>query len=326
MPIFSIVVPVYNAEQYVDKCINSILYQTFTDLELILVDDGSKDDSCSLCNAIAKNDKRVKILRQENQGASAARNNGITAAEGEYIIFLDSDDYWLHLDALDIIWKRLSKTTPDVLSFNYRKNYGTNMSKPYFSECVPMPKGLLGIDSLKYIVSHDLWVSCSWNKVIKRQFFFDNQLDFSEGVTSEDIDWCVRLALLANNFDYIPLDVVAYLQQSSSVSKTVTVSKVECLIANIKKSIDILNQSKSKSNKNTLLWPYIGYQVGTLLFTLAQLDNRVQRRKMTELVNPLLTYIQYSNNKKVTALRFTSSLIGINSTVELLRAKGRIQH
>ena len=93
MPIISVIVPVYNVEKYLNRCIDSILAQTFSDFELLLIDDGSKDKSGEICDQYAEKDDRIKVLHKENGGASAARNTGIDHAVGEYIMFADSDDY-----------------------------------------------------------------------------------------------------------------------------------------------------------------------------------------------------------------------------------------
>ena len=90
---FSIIVPVYNVEKYLRECIDSILCQTFTDFELILVDDGSKDESGKICDEYAEKDNRIKVIHKENGGQSTARNCGVKESSGKYIVFLDSDDF-----------------------------------------------------------------------------------------------------------------------------------------------------------------------------------------------------------------------------------------
>ena len=99
---FSVIVPVYNVEKYLKECVDSILKQTFTDFELILVDDGSTDNSPALCDEFAKNDSRVKVIHNKNGGASVARNTGMKAAQGRYLINIDSDDYFLSDDVFEI--------------------------------------------------------------------------------------------------------------------------------------------------------------------------------------------------------------------------------
>ena len=110
MPKVSVVVPVYNAEKYIDRCIDSILSQTFEDFELILVDDGSPDKSGKICDNYAAKDNRVKVIHKQNGGVSTARNVGIENSTGEYIMFVDSDDY-IDNQMLEVL---LQKTSDDV--------------------------------------------------------------------------------------------------------------------------------------------------------------------------------------------------------------------
>ena len=120
MPLFSIIVPVYKTEEYLQKCVSSILEQSFGDFELILVDDGSPDGCPALCDDLAQQDDRIKVIHKENGGVSSARNSGIVAATGEYIWFVDSDDYILP-DALSILANAVEEERADWVL-----NPGTN--------------------------------------------------------------------------------------------------------------------------------------------------------------------------------------------------------
>ncbi|MBQ8769519.1 MAG: glycosyltransferase family 2 protein, partial [Oscillospiraceae bacterium] len=119
---FSVVVPVYNVENYLKECVDSILRQSFADFELILVDDGSKDGSGAICDAYALGDARVKVIHKENGGQSTARNAGVRAAAGEYAVFLDSDDF---IDTSDFFADLHSALTDnaDVAVFRYYKYF-----------------------------------------------------------------------------------------------------------------------------------------------------------------------------------------------------------
>jgi len=122
-PILSIIVPVYKVEDYIHKCISSILSQTFTDFELILIDDGSPDNCGAICDDYAKKDNRIIVIHQKNQGLSAARNAGLDIAKGDYITFVDSDDSiseYIYSDNMDILLKDKSI---DVLEYPYQKVY-----------------------------------------------------------------------------------------------------------------------------------------------------------------------------------------------------------
>lgn len=107
-PKFTVIIPVYNVAAYLAKCIDSVLKQEFKQYEVILIDDGSTDESGTICDKFAEQDKRIVVIHQKNKGLSAARNIGIENAKGEYILFLDSDDYWHDSSALNIIYSRLN--------------------------------------------------------------------------------------------------------------------------------------------------------------------------------------------------------------------------
>lgn len=113
----SIIVPVYNVEKYVDICLKSILHQTYRNIEVIVVDDGSRDRSGAICDRFAKKDSRITVIHQENGGVSRARNNGIDNASGEYICFVDSDD-WLPRDSIEMLVQKIEETEADFVSGN----------------------------------------------------------------------------------------------------------------------------------------------------------------------------------------------------------------
>ena len=119
MPNISVIVPVYNAEEYLERCVNSILRQTCPDLEVLLVDDGSRDSSGAMCDAFAAQDSRVRVLHQENSGISAARNAGLSQAKGDYIGFVDSDD-WIDPDMYESLYALCREYEADIAECSYR--------------------------------------------------------------------------------------------------------------------------------------------------------------------------------------------------------------
>ena len=110
----SIIVPVYNTEKYITRCINSILEQTFENWELLLIDDGSRDSSGKICDIFQKKDSRIKVIHKKNEGVSIARNLGITLSKGNYITFVDSDD-WIDKDYLELMYIAIKKMNVDIL-------------------------------------------------------------------------------------------------------------------------------------------------------------------------------------------------------------------
>ena len=325
MPRFSIIIPVYNVERYLEECLLSVVGQTYKDFEIILVDDGSPDSCPEICDEWAKKDSRVKVIHKENGGLSDARNKGIDIACGDYILFLDSDDFWKDGSVLLAISDRVLETDPDVISFNYHKTDGSTDSCQYFGNKTNMPVDLKGRESLAYQMENDLWIASSWNKCIKRELFECQRLRFVEGIPFEDIDWCVRLALICENFDYICNDVVCYRQRPGSISQSPTAEKIEILVNNTDRCVDILNAAEDEK-KAELVKPYMGYQCATLIFTVSKIDDKDQRHELLEKVRRFIPMLSYSKNKKVRLVRAVSSLVGIKGASFLMHFLFKIKH
>ncbi len=173
-PRISVIVPVYKAERYLQECINSILNQTFTDLELILVDDGSPDNSGAICDEYAEKDKRVKVFHQENRGVSAARNLGIDNAKGEYITFVDSDDY-IESYTLEILYYDIISNKADISCAHGRSKYSDT------KEALEKSKQIIWRDNdaiKKSLLDHSATYS-SCRKLYKKEFI--NDIRFEEG-------------------------------------------------------------------------------------------------------------------------------------------------
>lgn len=191
---FSIIVPVYKVQAYLPECVDSILAQTYRDFELILVDDGSPDNCPQMCDNYAQSDLRVKVIHKENGGLSSARNAGIRAAEGAYLLFIDSDDYWSTPEVLEKLASILKKTPTTLVQFGHQCYY---QKEGRFAE-VPR-RDLSGYNGketesilTELVRTGNLMISaCSM--AISTEFIRENQLYFKEGLKTEDLEWAVRL-------------------------------------------------------------------------------------------------------------------------------------
>lgn len=132
----TVVLPIYNVERYLDRCINSVVNQTYSNLEIILVDDGSPDNCPMMCDHWERRDSRIKVIHKENAGVGYARNTGIENATGEYICFFDSDDY-IALDTIEKAYRAATKENADVVSFGYCQMASTGNLRESFVPCVP---------------------------------------------------------------------------------------------------------------------------------------------------------------------------------------------
>ena len=180
--VFSIIVPIYNVEPFIRKCIESILNQSFDDYELILVDDGSPDNCPLICDEYAEHDSRIKVIHKKNGGLVSARNTGLHKATGEYVFYVDGDD-WLSQDTLTVIWnKAISVSRPDMVIFNMTRVYEDHTeNEPLFVQ-----EGLYSEDKLEQEIKpfmmydrrkpfyHGLVFPSSGGKVIRREILLDH--------------------------------------------------------------------------------------------------------------------------------------------------------
>ena len=206
MPKYSIIIPVYNVEKYIKKCLDSVFSQTDKDFEVIVVNDGTKDNSMDI---VKKYD--VKIINQKNQGLSAARNRGVKEAVGDYLIFLDSDDYW-EKNILKELSKSL-KNNPDLVRFQIKQVDENDNSMCYNEEGF---KGLAGEEAFSKIVKYH-FVENAWAYCIKRKYWLENKFQFAKGRIHEDfgiIPLVIIKATKVNSIEYVGYN---YFQRSNSI-------------------------------------------------------------------------------------------------------------
>ena len=224
--LISIIVPVYNVEEYLKQCLDSILGQTYRNWELILVNDGSTDSSGLICQEYAEKDARFRYFEKENGGQSEARNYGIEQAQGEYLTFVDSDD-WVTETYIEELYSKLRHYNADISITNYFIFQESNATF-YKHVFEPWEKDY---DS-KYLLEHyfenqegDFFLSTVWGKLYKKSLF--EWLRFPKGMTSEDAALVYKIYDLAEKIVYFHKDSYCYRQREGSTSKCVTVSSIE---------------------------------------------------------------------------------------------------
>lgn len=185
MPEISIIVPVYNTEKYLDRCIRSITEQTFSDFELILIDDGSKDNSGFICDEWEKKDSRIKVIHQKNAGAGAARNAGLRVAKGEYIGFVDSDD-WIEPQMYEVMYNAIEKYSADVGMCNISSRTEFSMHDSYDNRKFPFElKNQEEMLSIFFRVHGEKGILSVCQRLIHKSVLKDFM--FVEGTISEDV-------------------------------------------------------------------------------------------------------------------------------------------
>jgi len=196
---FSVVVPVYNVERYLNDCLQSILNQNYTDFEVILIDDGSTDQSGAICDEWGEKNNNVHVIHTENKGLSCARNTGIRMAKGDYLVFVDSDD-WIEKNSLKGFDEIIEKTHPEIIETRLIEEYGdrTVIKDQHYSNY--LQQEFTRERALNWILyeTDDTWPAPK--RICKRLFIIENDLFFADGRLQEDIDWTTRLCCCAMLF------------------------------------------------------------------------------------------------------------------------------
>ena len=217
----SIIVPVYKVEPYLRKCIDSLLAQDLSgeDYEIILVDDGSPDQSPAICDEYAAGYKNIRVVHRENGGLSAARNSGLAVAQGEYVQFVDSDDY-LEPNVLKALVTKMDTYRLDVLRFNYQ-NVNENgeviepnkVSKPFVDYRDEV------CDGLSFLTERLGYGCYAWQFILRRELL--DGCRFKEGIYFEDSEWTPRMLMKASRVTSVPMIVYNYLMRQGSITKGV---------------------------------------------------------------------------------------------------------
>lgn len=308
--LFSIIIPVYRTEKFLHKCIDSVLSQTYPNFELILVEDGSPDNCPQICEEYAKRDNRIRVIHKSNGGAASARNVGIRVAHGDYIMFMDSDDYWNNSTALQSISEAIVAYQCDVLCTNLCKTYiGVQNEKKYFAPSAP----LIGVDE---VLLGERYISSPCSKIINSKFFLNGQLDFIENIGSEDVDWSLRVALLSKKMVYIDVSFYCYLQRDTSSSHSMTIEKLQDLKSNVLACIQLLSCQNQTMQKQ--LMPYVGFQYAILLLNIASLADKHQEAMFLDGLQKECHLLQFSNSSKVKMMNAANKLLGFQGMMCLL--------
>lgn len=212
----SVIVPVYNAENYLKACMDSLVNQTKKDIEIIAVNDGSKDDSLKILEEYeSKYPKLVKVLSQENQGLSVTRNNGIKVAKGKYVFFVDSDDV-VKTDVLEKLWKKVEEYEYDFIAYDVELIYP--------EKTVIVKSGI--IDDKKELTKEDKnklfqdMYCVAWNKLYKRDLFNDENMLFTPGIWFEDVLVLHKLIPNLKSIAHIDFAGYEYYQRENSITYT----------------------------------------------------------------------------------------------------------
>lgn len=221
MTTVSVIIPVYNVEKYLATCINSVINQSFKDYEIILVDDGSTDNSAAICDAYSDKYDFISVIHQKNKGLGGARNTGISAAKGEFLLLLDSDDY-IHPNCLEICFNKAKEQQCDMVAFNQQAVYENGGTGVVY--CCPLKPNVLSTDvELKPL----LFFCGACNRLYKTKLFTEHNIKFPEHLWYEDLRTTPKMLCHTKSvYYYAEQPLYYYLQRSGSIMHTPNLERI----------------------------------------------------------------------------------------------------
>lgn len=317
--LLTFIIPVYKVEKYINECVDSILNQLTDACEVILVDDGSPDRSGVICDGYADRDSRVKVVHQKNGGLAAARNTGLDCARGEYIAFVDSDDYldgqcvskilnWITLGGADICFMRAMKVFPD----GKQQLLDDEMNAAEL-------KGSKG-SAIKYLSERSKYPGSPCTKLFRRALLERNHLRFPDDRrVSEDLGFVLQCILNADSYDALPIDYYYYRQaREGSITNNVTYKSFLGLRAFVEESINNLTENKSpKGNIERYAMSFVAYEFSIMIWQYSRIGEEF-KSGAAKTLNEYSWVLSYGRTKKTHLVRWTMQILGVETTMRML--------
>lgn len=269
----SVIVPVYNVEKYLERCLNSIMEQSYEKLQMILIDDGSADLSGSICDNYKEGDTRIEVIHKTNGGLSSARNAGLDAAVGDYIAFVDSDD-WIEPEMLETMLKDMVQFDADMVVTGYVKT-----ENGCIVEQIRLGSGLMdGSSALKgLLTSMDAHV---WNRLYKKSLF--NDVRFMEGRNYEDVEIMHKLLLKCRRVYYEDTHFYYYEQRFNAITRTASIKNYQDWFTSSLERIKYLRQYKPELAE----YGFIELSESYLALCKCFIQIPLKYRQVREIMNP----------------------------------------
>lgn len=327
--VLSIIVPVYNVNDYLEKCVMSILDAKRSDIEVILVDDKSTDGSAQKCDLLASNFNNCFSYHNLcNRGLGATRNYGVRKAKGEYVAFVDSDDYINTEQLVNIIDTLQKNKTIDLFFLNAFKIYSNGTNEPLeetYDERRLNSKTKEEV--FRYLASRKKFPASACTKIIRRSILNENNLFFEEGVLSEDLEWVVKALLLSDNFGCIDGEYYYYRQQrKGSITSIASEKRLDGIINAIEKSMDDV-RDESEMVKSTISG-FMAYEYLIALWMYDQVKKNLTCEKVILYKNFFIKNKKLLTSKKEWKYRIVKvciEIFGIDFLAGVLtKVKGKI--
>ena len=310
----SVIVPVYNVENYISECIESISHQSYKEIEIILVDDGATDKSGSICDKYALIDSRIKVIHKENGGLSDARNAGISIATGDYSFYVDGDDFLGYREAIEDVMKILNSENLDLIMFGHVLYYEKSKKVKYTQLEINANSNSFS-DILLACTKKGIFPVTACGKIIKTSIA--KQFLFKKGYLSEDIEWFCRISNYVTTCRWLNKPIYFYRQRENSITTTHNINKLYFLMEYIENLAPIVSQYKNPIIKQCLL-SGLAYEY-VIAIGMSDLYKKDSRYEI--IVNKLRSYksiLKYNLNPKTKICKMLISLFGIKVSSYLL--------
>lgn len=327
-PLISIIIPVYKVEKYIRQCVNSVLSQEFDDYEIILVDDGSPDNCPQICDGYAKAHANVKVIHKPNGGLSDARNAGMEVASGDYVTFVDSDDFWKGTIVLSEIEHIIQKYSyPDIIVSDFIKYYEKNDKYVYPSiTCDEAYNGRSKYDLLHYLYfCHADMKMSAWQKFTKRELL--PCVRFEKGLLSEDIDWSMQVYINARTICVCPIPFYCYRQQrEGSITNMASLRSFNSLIYILDKWEHLVHSSRNVPEQEKEIYRgYLAYQLSMAMGMYGKLDG-IHKDNAMKAIKSHLHLFSGTLNFKTRKVHRLIRLLGVRNACMVLRVFIRVRY
>lgn len=314
---FSVIVPVYNVEKYLAKCLDSILSQSFDSFELIVVDDGSKDNSGKICDDYAEKDSRVKVIHKANGGLSDARNAGTNVAQGEYIVYIDSDDYVLSDDFLRTLYDNINGA--DILLYKHQKFFdGSTEMQPCTYSYENIDVNDTYVEKLKKLVEGDAFYGMAWIKAFKRSIVVENNIIFEKGLLGEDMEWNYHLITNAKSLSVVDKPFIAYRQRENSITTSTKLKNLTDFIYILEKWSKTVKEEFADETFKQVLFASMAKYYSNLLITYNRVEE-AEKKQYIQRIKDLSWLLKYSSSKRPKLVSKMYSVFGLKITLTALK-------
>ena len=316
----SFILPIYKVEAYLPQCVDSILSQAGEDCEIILVDDGSPDGCGRICDDYAAKHEIVKVIHKENGGLSSARNAGMEQATGEYVLFVDSDDY-IEEGSVAKILRWIDETDADVAFLLSKKVYPDGTSEPLGENLVREKIHGKGREEvLRFLASCPKFPASAWGKIYRRAFLQENDFHYPhDRRLSEDLEYSLNLFLTAEKFDYLDFPYYCYRQnRAGSICNTVNARYYFDTFRFVEDSAKRFGEdNKAKNEIAALALSFAAYEYAILVWQILDLSGD-DRKQALELLRQHRWVLRYGKSKKTKLVNTVVSVLGLEGTAKLL--------